>query len=169
MYIYYILPKIHSFVTLLSFIIIMITNKSGAGVRPFLQKVLSVSILSIFIFLAPCTCRAHHSFPVHYIADKLITVSGTVTKFRFANPHGVIFLTVIDENGAEQNWKGETNSPNVLKRRGWTKESIRVGQKITITGWPARNGSYLIRVSTITFPNGDVLLGQPAHLPLAND
>lgn len=147
----------------------MTTSISGAGCRSFWRKIIVVIFFIGFGFWTADNSYAHHSFPVHYVADKLITVSGTVSRFRFANPHGVIFITVIDENGGEQKWKGETNSPNVLKRRGWTKESIRVGEKISITGWPARNGSYLIRVSTVRLPDGDVLLGQPARLPLGND
>ena len=167
-YIYYILPEILRIVTPLP--VNMTTNKSEAGGRHSLQKFFTALMISgFFCFSSAIPAYAHHSFPVHYIADKLITVSGTVTKFRFANPHGIIFFTVIDKNGEEQKWKGETNSPNVLKRRGWTGESVRVGQKISITGWPARNGSFLVRVSSVTLPNGDVLIGQPARLPSGND
>lgn len=147
----------------------MTISISGTGYLPFWRGISAAIILFGLCSSMASKSYAHHSFPVHYIADKLITVSGTVTKFRFANPHGVIFFTVTDDNGEEQKWKGETNSPNVLKRRGWTKESIRVGEKITITGWPARNGSKLIRVSSVKLPNGDVLIGQPARLPLGND
>jgi len=102
---------------------------------------------------------AHHSFAVHYDPEKYISVSGTVTDFRFANPHGIITFTVT-ENGSEKAWRAETNSPNLLKRRGWTSESIEPGQDITVEGWPARDGTPLIRVGKVVLADGTELLGQ---------
>ena len=147
----------------------MKTDRSTAGLRLFPQKAFVVLVSLVCGFPILNTAHAHHSFAVHFVPEQLISVTGRVTRFRFANPHGVIFFTVVDENGNEQKWKGETNSPSILKRRGWTSESLQPGQEITITGWPARNGSYLIRVSTIRFVNGEELLGQPARLPSGND
>jgi hypothetical protein len=147
----------------------MRTKKPHITARPFSRRLIAVLIFSAVGIFTVNASRAHHSFAVHYVADQLITVSGTVTEFRFYNPHGVIFFTVTGANGEEQYWKAETNSPNVLKRRGWTAESIQAGQKITITGWPARNGSHLIRVSTVKFANGAVLPGQPAQAASGND
>ena len=147
----------------------MITGRLTAGHRLFPHRIIYLLIILVPMLLPTTDSYAHHSFAVHFVPEKMISVSGTVTRFRFANPHGVIFFTVVDENGEEQKWKGETNSPSILKRRGWTSESLKPGQEITVTGWPARNGSYLIRVSTITFANGEELLGQPARAPLGND
>ena len=70
---------------------------------------------------------AHHSFAVHYLPDKLISVSGVVDGFRFSNPHGIVHFKVRTPEGEEQEWRAETNSPNILKRRGWTKDSLKVG------------------------------------------
>ncbi|MDT8399135.1 MAG: DUF6152 family protein [Pseudomonadales bacterium] len=103
---------------------------------------------------------AHHSFAVHFDADRMIEIQGVVTRFHFANPHGVIFLTVTGENGSETLWRGETNSPNLLKRRGWTADSIKPGQAITISGWPAREGEPMLRVAAVTFADGSKLAGQ---------
>jgi hypothetical protein len=104
--------------------------------------------------------RAHHSFAVHFVADRLITVHGTVDEFTFRNPHGVLMLTAKGADGAEQQWKIETNSPNVLRRRGWTETSIKSGDVVTIEGYPARDGSNFMRVYRVTYADGRELVGQ---------
>jgi hypothetical protein len=71
----------------------------------------------------------------------LVTVRGTVDEFTFRNPHGVLLVTAEGEGGAAQQWKIETNSPNILRRRGWTESSIKAGDSVTIEGYPARDGS----------------------------
>lgn len=120
-------------------------------------------IAGLLILLAVCGATpalAHHSFVVSYLPDKIIKVTGVVSEFRFSNPHGIVHFKVKTPEGEEQEWRAETNSPNVLKRRGWTNDSIKVGDVITVTGWPARDGSNLIRVSKIEVPGGKVLIGQ---------
>ena len=114
--------------------------------------------LAAFAALAPAA--AHHSFAVHFVADRLIKVSGTVTEFGFRNPHGLIALTAEDAGGAEQHWKIETNSPNILRRRGWSETSIKPGDRVTVEGYPSRDGSTFMRVYRVTFPDGKELVGQ---------
>ncbi len=79
-----------------------------------------------------------------------MTVTGAVTEFTFANPHGVIAVTVKEPNGATEEWKAETNSPSILRRRGWEKDTLKVGDVITIQGWPARDGSKYMRMQKVT-------------------
>lgn len=97
---------------------------------------------------------AHHSFAVFFDDTKVVTVTGTVVEFRFLNPHGVIRLDVIDKSGAKQVWKAETNSPSILERRGWTKDSLKVGDSITIEGWPARDGANYLRMRSVKHADG---------------
>lgn len=89
---------------------------------------------------------AHHSFAVFFDDSTTVTITGTVVEFRFLNPHGVIRLDVIDKNGAKQVWKAETNSPSILERRGWTRDSIKAGEVLTIDGWPSRDGANYLRM-----------------------
>jgi hypothetical protein len=103
---------------------------------------------------------AHHSFAVHFVADKVVTVKGTVEEFSFRNPHGLLMLTAKDAGGAEQHWRIETNSPNILRRRGWSEDSIKPGDQLTVEGYPARDGSPSMRVYRVTFPDGRELVGQ---------
>jgi hypothetical protein len=103
---------------------------------------------------------AHHSFAVHFVADKIVTVKGTVEEFSFHNPHGLLMLTAKDASGVEQHWRIETNSPNILRRRGWSEDSIKPGDQVTVEGYPARDGSPSMRVYRVTFPDGRELVGQ---------
>jgi hypothetical protein len=103
---------------------------------------------------------AHHSFAVHFVADRLITVRGEVDEFTFRNPHGVLMLTAKSDDGVEQHWKIETNSPSILRRRGWTETSIRAGDVVAVEGYPARDGSNFMRVYRVTYDDGRELVGQ---------
>ena len=89
---------------------------------------------------------AHHSFAVHFVADRLVKVSGVIDEFSFRNPHGLLLLTVKKEGGQAEQWRIETNSPNILRRRGWTETSIKPGDEVTVEGYPARDGSNSMRV-----------------------
>lgn len=102
----------------------------------------------------------HHSFAVHFEGDSLVVVEGVVTKFRFTNPHGVLFFTALDENGDEVEWKAETNSPNMLRRRGWSSDSLKEGDHIVITGFPARNEPHYMRINNVAVEGGVELVAQ---------
>lgn len=121
----------------------------------FIKNLLLICALS-----AAGHVSAHHSFAVHFYGDRTITVSGTVTEYRFTNPHGVLLFTVIDENGEEEVWQAETNSPSVLRRRGWAKDSLKVGDEITIEGFPGRTKEHYMRISRIDLPDGSSLHAQ---------
>lgn len=127
------------------------------------KNVAALCLLALSWVALPAT--AHHSFPVHFVPEEMITVTGVVTEFRFTNPHGVVFFDVTGKDGKKTQWRAETNSPNLLKRRGWSKNSLVPGQKVTITGWPARDGSPLVRIATVTLPDGSVLTGQQTRNP----
>src|SRR6516165_9941404 len=94
----------------------------------------------VLLAFACATALAHHSFAVFFDTDsQLRKVTGVVKEFRFSNPHGVVTLAV-KEKGHEIIWRAETNSPSILRRRGWSAESLHVGETITVEGWPARDG-----------------------------
>jgi hypothetical protein len=103
---------------------------------------------------------AHHSFAVFFDEGKTVSVTGAVTEFQFKNPHGVIKLIEEDKTGATKDWKVESNSPSILKRRGWKADSLKPGEIITVEGWPARDGSRYLRMRAVTRANGEVI-GKP--------
>lgn len=98
------------------------------------------------ISLAAATAAAHHSAALFYDLDGHAEITGTVTEFRFANPHAILKLDVVGEDGATQHWTAETTSPSILRRRGWSQESFKPGETVTIEGLPSADGSYLIRI-----------------------
>jgi hypothetical protein len=107
---------------------------------------------------------AHHSFAVFFDGDKVVTVSGTVTEFQFRNPHGLIRFTAKGSDGKEALWRAETNSPSILERRGWLRDSLKPGDAITIEGWPARDGSNYLRMRKVTRADGSPV-GVPFDAP----
>jgi hypothetical protein len=110
------------------------------------------------LLLIPESVRAHHGWAA-FTSDPAsqITLKGTVKEFHFVNPHSVIELKVKDDKGQVQVWEGELTSNTNLAPRGWTAISIEDRQEITITGYPARNGSRALRVTKIVLSNGKEL------------
>jgi proline racemase len=105
--------------------------------------------------MATLPATAHHSFAVFFDSEQgIVTVRGVVTEFNFKNPHGVIRLNVKDKTGAVVEWKAETNSPSILERRGWKKDSLKIGEEINIEGWQARDGAHYMRMRKVTRADG---------------
>lgn len=110
--------------------------------------------------LVSSTASAHHSFAVFFDEHKSVSVTGVVVQFKFVNPHGVLVMNVKNESGQDEEWRFETNSPSVLRRRGWTPESVKVGETITVDGWPARDNPHYGRLRSAKRPNGEAV-GKP--------
>ena len=106
---------------------------------------------------------AHHSFAAFFDNEKSISVHGKVTEFHFSNPHGIVAIEVTNADGSKAVWKGETNSPSTMARRGWTKQSVKVGDTVTIDGWPARDGAPYVRIRELRGPDGKPI-GKPSDL-----
>lgn len=100
---------------------------------------------------------AHHSFAVFFDPGRNVSVTGVVQEFQFRNPHGLIRITVKKSDGTQETWKAETNSPSILERRGWTSSILKVGETITIDGWPARDGSHYLRVRAVHRADGSMV------------
>ena len=107
--------------------------------------------------LAPLSASAHHSFAVFFDDTKDVRITGKVTAFRFTNPHGTIALDVTDAQGHVTHWRAETNAPVVLQRRGWSRDTIKPGQVITIEGWPSRDGKPYMRLRRAVDENGRLI------------
>jgi len=116
----------------------------------------------LLLATAPGVALAHHSFAVFFDETKDVTITGTVKSFRFTNPHGVIVLDVAEPQGrAHREWRVETNAPVVLMRRGWTRDSLKAGDKVTVEGWPSRDGKPYMRLRAARDASGK-LIGQAA-------
>ena len=108
----------------------------------------------------PLGAFAHHSFAVFFDSQKSITITGVVTEYKFVNPHGVIVLNVRNDAGVMEQWKVETNSPSILRRRGWAPDTLKAGETITVEGWPGRNDAHYARLRLAKRANGEVI-GKP--------
>src|ERR1022692_40416 len=95
-------------------------------------------VLGVLVLAAPSS--AHHGTAV-YDTKHPVTLSGTVTEYRFSNPHVILFFDAKDANGNIEKWAAEIGAPNNLNRSvGWTSKTIKVGDAVMITGNPSRNG-----------------------------
>ena len=97
---------------------------------------------------------AHHSFAAQYDADKPVTLVGTVTKVEWTNPHARFYVDVKDDKGVVTNWNLELASPNVLRRNGWTRTSLNVGDEVTVEGSSAKNGTKMANARLVRLANG---------------
>jgi hypothetical protein len=97
---------------------------------------------------------AHHSFAAEYDNNKPVTLTGTVTKIEWTNPHARFYMDVADETGKLSNWEFELGSPNGLMRRGWTRNSLKPGDKITVSGYHAKDGSNLGNARSVSLADG---------------
>ena len=97
---------------------------------------------------------AHHSFAAEFDANKTITLTGTVTKLEWMNPHIWVYLDVKDDKGDVQPWQCEGGPPNTLTRNGWTQNSLKVGEQVTIDGALAKDGSKTCNARVVKLPDG---------------
>jgi hypothetical protein len=108
------------------------------------------------IALAATSAGAHHSLAM-FDRNKQITLTGTVEKFLFTNPHMWIIMKVPDGKGDAQTWEVEGTSPSVLHRFGWTRNSIQAGETITLVISPLRDGRMGGSLEKVTKSNGQEL------------
>ena len=106
------------------------------------------------LLAAAIPVSAHHSFTAQYDSTKPITVTGTVTKIEWTNPHARFYIDVKDANGTVTNWELELGSPNTLIRYGWKRDSMKVGESVTVEGYLARDGSKTANAKTVKFTDG---------------
>ncbi len=105
---------------------------------------------------------AHHSFAAEFDAERPLTLEGTVVKWEMINPHGWITLAVPGPDGQTTQWMVETSNPNGLMRLGWTKNSLKPGDVITVEAYQSKDGSNTANAARITLADGSkVFAGSP--------
>ncbi|MEO5923793.1 MAG: DUF6152 family protein [Bryobacteraceae bacterium] len=107
------------------------------------------------ILFAVVTLQAHHGWAA-FDHSKTLTFQGTVTAFRFLNPHSVVEFTAKDPNGKVISWQGELTSASRLSTKGWAASSLAKGDEINISGYPAHDVN-IIRISKLTLASGKPL------------
>ena len=117
---------------------------------------LNTLIAAIALLLLCVPLWAHHG-NASYDNDNPVTIKGTVTEFAWTNPHVQIYLDVKDNKGKVVHWSVETYSPGKLVRAGWTKDSVKAGDHVSITLIPAKSGAPVGFLHKLVLPNGDEL------------
>jgi hypothetical protein len=110
------------------------------------------------ILLACVPLRAHHAFAAEFDAAKPITLTGKVVTVAWTNPHAHLHVDVTDQAGRVTSWDFELGSPDALKRRGWSGQSLKPGEVITVSGYLAKDGSPLANARTVTPSDGRSLV-----------
>jgi hypothetical protein len=106
------------------------------------------------LLFAMMPVSAHHAFAAEYDENRLVTVSGIVTDFKWTNPHAWLYV-----DGTDESWRFEMGSPGGLLHRGWKKTELKKGDQVTVDGFAAKDGSNVANARTVTLPDGRKLFG----------
>ena len=118
----------------------------------------AIGLLSLALITGPSA--AHHSFAAVFDRDDPIEITGTVTRVEWVNPHAWFYLDVENERGEVVEWGLEMGSANHLRRRGWNRNALQVGDVVTVAGSRARDGTTTGAVRTVTLEStGESLFG----------
>jgi Family of unknown function (DUF6152) len=121
--------------------------------RKHLALLTAALAVALALTLGSTVAYAHHNISALYDRNNTITVTGTVTEFALINPHTRIEFEVTDANGNVEKWTAWSGPPSGMYRRGWRKDSLKPGDKITITGATARDGSKQMSIMRLDPPD----------------
>ena len=118
-----------------------------------------VSIIAIasLIYFTARPAQGHHSVAAGFDLQDSVTVTGTISEMEWINPHARMFFTVEGEGGETETWTAWFTSANILFRRGWRAGDLPIGETVTVSGFPARDGSSELYGGETTLPDGRTL------------
>ncbi len=119
-----------------------------------------VSSVALIAILHSAPALSHHSNSA-YEVQKVITITGVVKEFRWSNPHTWLHVIVDDGQGGKVEWECEGRAPGILLRAGWTKNSLKPGDTVTVDMSPAKDGSKTSIIARVTKADGTILGNQP--------
>jgi hypothetical protein len=119
------------------------------------NRLMRLIVAPIFL-LVPVVMLAHHG-QAAYDITQTVTIKGIVTNFKFSNPHCIVSLDVKDDKSQKQEWQAELTSPNHLVRAGWTAQTLKPGDEITLSGFRAKTGTNSMWITKAVMANGEEL------------
>ena len=134
----------------------MVLHKGGIEITEGTQvkiKRLAVFLGAVGLLVLSAPVFAHHGRS-NYDVTHTVTMKGIVTEFEWVNPHALIHFDATDETGKVEKWIAETNSPNTLSRQGWSKNTVKTGDQITLVGHRVKGDGLYINFSKIIFADG---------------
>ncbi len=124
-----------------------------------MKRTITALLTTVGVLLTLRLAEAHHSFAFVFDRDHPIDLTGTITKIEWMNPHTWFYIDVEKEDGNVENWALEMGSPNTLVRRGWSHDSLQIGQVVTVVGFAARERALTGAVRSVTLASGERLFG----------
>jgi len=119
-----------------------------------MRKHAVVLLAGVCLFAGAVPVMAHHSFAAEYDSNKPVTITGTVTKMEWMNPHARFYVDVKGTDGTVVNWNFELGAIPVLLKEGWRKDSLKAGDQVTVEGSRAKDGSYSANARRVSLPDG---------------
>jgi len=119
------------------------------------------AILAIATFLLSVPLLLAHHGLARFDTTHIVTMHGTITKFEWINPHAYVYADITDQRGKTANWMLECGSLGMLSRFGWSPDTVKKGDKVTVYGFVAKDGSAYMALQKIDLPNGKSLPGEP--------
>ena len=120
----------------------------------------NILVAGVVVLLATMPLLSHHSFYAEFDANKPVKLTGAVTKVEWENPHAWFYVDVKEDSGAVSNWGFELGSPNLLIRAGWGRNSLKVGDVVTVEASRAKNGKNIANAKVVILAStGQKLFG----------
>jgi len=119
-------------------------------------------VACVGLVLSAAPALAHHSFAAEYDSKSLVTLTGVITKVEWTNPHIYFYIDVKDASGNVVNWAVEGYPPNTLKRTGFTRDDLKIGDTVTVTAYRAKDSTTRLAGREVTFPDGSKKFAGPA-------
>ena len=117
-----------------------------------------LALICGLLLAATLPTQAHHSFAAEFDRDKTITVTGTVQRLEWTNPHARLIVEGADETGKKQVWDFELGPPNGLMRNGWSRNSLKAGHKVTINGYRSKTSTVTANATNVKLADGRQVL-----------